>query len=424
MKKSLSLLFFHLLFFLCKAQDTTNTYKIKYYTQRIQKYLDMEKKLGSHYSINTKGVFIYASASMKAKDSAEYKIKWDEVDEFKSLVKQGKDASFFKYNNPIPEQKTASNIQNNTKSLKGLKIAIDPGHFAGDFETGKVEMKYLSFKKDPANQLPDSIRIAEGMLTYATAYLLKEKLEAEGAIVFLTRQKNGFTAFGKTFDQWIKEDLTKTADSLHRIGKLSDSMWKTIKDPKTSKRNKFLFFKDIELAKRAEIINKFNPDLTIIIHYNVDETNTNWEKPGQKNFNMTFVGGAFMGGDLSSPEKRFEFLRLLLSDNLDASITLSSSMIESFEKNLNVKTAQTQDAKYLHESCLYTGVKGVYCRNLQLTRYIHSPLVYGETLYQDNITECKLLNEENDKTKNKRVQQVAEAYYQGVKNYVLNLQSR
>jgi hypothetical protein len=46
--------------------------------------------------------------------------------------------------------------------------------------------------------------------------------------------------------------------------------------------------------------------------------------------------------------------------------------------------------------------------------------VYGETLYQDNMNECISLNKECDKTKNERVQQVAEAYFQGILNYVKN----
>jgi len=45
-------------------------------------------------------------------------------------------------------------------------------------------------------------------------------------------------------------------------------------------------------------------------------------------------------------------------------------------------------------------------------------LVYGETLYQDNILECIALNKECDKTKNVRVQQVADSYFQGILNYV------
>jgi len=70
------------------------------------------------------------------------------------------------------------------------------------------------------------------------------------------------------------------------------------------------------------------------------------------------------------------------------------------------------------EGCLPTEANGVYCRNLQLPRYIHSPIVYGETLYQDNFNECKLLSTETDKTKNKRIQQVADAYFKGILNYV------
>ena len=92
--------------------------------------------------------------------------------------------------------------------------------------------------------------------------------------------------------------------------------------------------------------------------------------------------------------------------------------MKSFENELKVPTATFRDAKYLIEGCLPAEANGVYCRNLQLTRYVHSPIVYGETLYQDNINECKLLSAETDKTKNKRLQQVADAYFKGILNYV------
>ena len=135
---------------------------------------------------------------------------------------------------------------------------------------------------------------------------------------------------------------------------------------------------------------------------------------------MAFVGGAFCKNDLTTAEKRFAFLRLLLSSDLEKSILLSAEMMKSCEKNLNVKTAEKKDAKYLSEGCLSAGKPGVYCRNLQLTRCVNGPLVYGETLYQYNINECIALNRNTDKTKNIRVQQVAEAYFQGVLNFVAN----
>jgi hypothetical protein len=132
---------------------------------------------------------------------------------------------------------------------------------------------------------------------------------------------------------------------------------------------------------------------------------------------MTFVGGALYRSDLSTKKKRIEFLRILVTDDLEKSILLSSNIIKSYEKELNVKTATAKDAKYLRESSIAAGKDGVFCRNLYLTHFVHSPLVYGETLYQDNIEECKMLNKECDKTKNERVKQVAEAYYQGILDY-------
>ncbi|MGQ0828357.1 MAG: N-acetylmuramoyl-L-alanine amidase [Bacteroidota bacterium] len=417
-----SLLFFSSVFF-CFSQDTAVENKIKYYTQKADRYLDKQKALSSFYAINNKGISIYASSKDKLADSAEFRIKWDQVESFNQFLKAYSPNTIQKFYlskkfdpTSITSNKAIAKIDP-AKKLSGLKIAIDAGHVAGDFKTGQTESKCLEFTCDNLKGNKDSIEIAEGMLTYATAKLLKEKLEAQGAEVFLTRPFNGCTAFGVSFEDWLKTSYKSTLDSLYKIKEitLDKKNWLL---SKASKRDKFrLVFKDMELQKRAEMINNYKPDFTIIIHYNVDETNTGWTKPSNKNFNMAFVGGAFMRSDLSSPRKRFEFLRLLVSDDLERSIALSSSVVKSFEKNLNVKTAGPKDATYLTEGCLPTPEKGVYCRNLQLTRYIHSPLVYGETLYQDNVSECILLNQETDKTKNLRVQQVAEAYFQGVLNY-------
>ena len=410
------------------SQDTTNAAAIKYHTEKVKKYLDKNNALSSYYAINASGISIYASLQNKQNNNPEFQIRWNQIEKLNTSIKNWSSAKMLeiyksgKYvdTNVIVKKSfstmSAQIYMPETKLLKGVKIAIDAGHTAGDMETGRVEQKCLTFKCDSINGLKSAIAISEGMLTFATAQLLKEKLEAEGAEVFLTRTYNGNSAYGVPFGNWLKK---KYVDSLYTVGVINLKQKNILLDPKKSKSDKFRFvFKDLELQKRAEIINNYHPDFTIITHYNVDETNTGWTKPANKNFNMTFVGGAFMRNDLSTPEKRFEFLRLLITDDLEKSIALSSAMVKSFEKNLNVKTATITDAKYLIQGCLPTDEVGVYCRNLQLTRYIHSPLVYGETLYQDNINECVLLNQECDKTKNKRVQQVAESYFQGILNYL------
>lgn len=413
------------------SQDSGIFSKINLLNQKAENYLLKEKQLTSYYSINADGIAIYESATNKAAQKPEFYINIKQIDDFKLFLKNCTPVQvkeIYKkgsYNAPAPSESIIHKGIEKTIAgrLNGLRIAIDPGHIAGNMEMGEIEKKCLSFKCPGPDGTMDSIIIAEGTLTFATAQLLKEKLEREGAEVFMTRTFNNSSAFGVSFDEWLKTDYIKTVDSLYKTGKLSLSQKQFFLSSKAGKRDKFrVIFKDVELAKRAEIINNYKPDFTIIIHYNVDENNTGWTKPAGKNFNMAFVGGAFMKNDLSSPEKRFEFLRLLISDDIEKSVELSSAVIKSFEKNLNVKTAAVKDALYLTEGCLPTNEAGVYCRNLQLTRYIHGPLVYGETLYQDNVNECIRLNKESDKTRNERVQQVADAYFQGILEYYIKNQ--
>ena len=391
---------------------------MKYFTQKAQNFLDKEKALSGYYSIDKEGISMYANPTAKAAHKPEFFVSWKLLSSYNDVIKEpGLGLETYKSGNYEPLVTDGVYISER-KSLKGYRIAIDPGHVAYDFEMGDLEKKHIKMIADTAKGLNDSVEIAEGMLTYATAQLLKAKLEKEGAEVFLTR-KDGNTAFGKTYWQWKKEDMKKAVDSLFAIGELKADQKKYFQSDKAKDRDIFrVIFRDLELAKRVQMINAYRPDFTVIIHYNVDETNKEWDKPSYRNMNMAFVGGAFMKGDLSNMEKRFEFLRLLISDDLEKSVQLSAAVVAGFEKKLDVPTATINNAKYLVEGCLPGGTNGVYCRNLQLTRYIHTPLVYGETLFQDNINEIRLLSQETDKTKNVRVQQVADAYYEGIINYL------
>lgn len=416
----------------CLGQDKLLQSNIKYLTEKAQNYLDKEKSLSGFYSIDEKGIKMYASANDKLIGKTEFFLDWKYLPLFKSHEKHSEEISFNLYKKgnynaetvqPVPklaiEGKYLDRISSPTENeLKYYKIAIDPGHIANDFIIGDLEKKHIKIKGDSINGIIDSIEIAEGIITFATAELLKDKLEKEGAQVFLTRTADK-CAFGKTFEQWKKDDLKAAVDSLYKTGELKASQKEYFLSKKAKDRDIFrVIFRDLELAKRAELINNYKPDFTIVIHYNVDETNLEWEKCSNKNLNMTFVAGSFMKNDLLTKEKRFEFLRLLITDDLEKSIALSGAVVRNFERELHVPTATIRDAKYLMEGCLPSGIAGVYCRNLQLPRYIHSPVVYGETLFQDNINECKMLHEETDKKKNKRVQQVAEAYFKGIMEYV------
>ncbi|HET6991425.1 MAG TPA: hypothetical protein VFJ43_08885, partial [Bacteroidia bacterium] len=181
-------------------------------------------------------------------------------------------------------------------------------------------------------------------------------------------------------------------------------------------------FRDAELRKRSEIINAYHPDITIIIHYNVDEKNKPWNAPSPKDYCMTFVPGSFQKDELSDSERRYDFLRLLLMDDIEKSTTVSGLAALEFKSELEVPLAKQADATYLQEHCIPAGLPGVYCRNLSLTRLIQGTMIYGETFYQDNFDECLLLSEKPRLTSegqqplggNERISEVVEAYNKAI----------
>jgi hypothetical protein len=146
------------------------------------------------------------------------------------------------------------------------------------------------------------------------------------------------------------------------------------------------------------------------------------------NFNMAFIPGAFCRGELAEFENRVEFLRLLTTNDLRESLSLSEKIVEAFTEKLHVPVVCKEDnARYLERVCLEAG-KGVYARNLALTRLVRGPVCYGETLVQNNIDECVNLAKTDfvidGRRCSSRVKQVAEAYFEGIKRYLIGSAQR
>ncbi len=311
-------------------------------------------------------------------------------------------------------------IQTKEKPLFGKRIAIDPGHFAGNLIDAKVEQKFIEFIPDSSSILKDTIRFNEGTLTFQTAELLKQRLEQQGATVFVTRTRQNYTAFNITYQNWFDRKRKKVLDSLLLADNIDKKKHLTlIKQPK--EKLFWSFFRDYELAERTRLINDFKPDATVIIHYNVDEKNTDWKKPTTKNYTMAFIAGAMTADNFNKTISKIHFVRLLLSNQLNQSEQLSALSVQAFNKQLQIPIATKNDADYLKNSCLSTPSKGVFCRNLALCRTINSPLVYGETLYQDNINECVKLNTTDFETNGlkvpKRIYEVTQCYYNALNSY-------
>lgn len=307
----------------------------------------------------------------------------------------------------------------NNKSLQGIRIAIDPGHFSANYTESRIEGKFVKLVNENSRS-KDTITLVEGQLTYLTADLLKRMLEDQGAKVFITRTQSNYTAFNQSYTDWYRFRRFKVLDSLTEIKEITPAECIALK--KLSKDKLFWnFFRDYELVERSRKMNSFIPHLSVIIHYNVDDKNSPWTKATFRNTSMCFIPGGFVPHDLLKTVNKMHFVRLLISDQIKRSELIGSLTINAFQKNLKINTAKQADTDYLMKHSVCSSGEGVFCRNLILTRYINSPLVYGESLYQDNNIECTLLNNCNYSSYGvsvpQRVYQVAKSYYEAVLNY-------
>ena len=306
--------------------------------------------------------------------------------------------------------------------LQGIKIALDPGHLAGTAKMAEIEGKKIKMKHP---QIKDSVFFYEGELTYLTACLLKESLEKLGAEVFTTRQPNE-SAFGYTYFYWLAHHFTHDLDSCFKNNLLTIDDYDLLtqeKEKNTLLSKKIIFhkfFKHLDFYQRATIINSYQPDLTVIMHYNVDVSNKGWDKPTNKNFNMAFVPGAFMEGEIDKPIDFNNFVRLNHTKEINESIIFSSHILNGLKKHTKVDIiTDYSEISYLNDYCLPTNVSGVFSRNLALTRQIKGIICYVEALYQDNIDESLLLNKKrNNSYIPTRIQDVSNGILEGIVEYL------
>jgi N-acetylmuramoyl-L-alanine amidase len=306
------------------------------------------------------------------------------------------------------------------RPLQGVRIAIDPGHLGGSMATAEMEARYIK-----AIVGKDTLQFNEGTLAWQTAKALENSLLQLGATVFITRRAPGYSSFGKTYSQWLAQDKNKAIEREVKEGRIEPANAKKLK---LSKDSLFVFnqlFKRLELRQRAKIINEFRPDATLIIHYNADQDS--WERRDPHgfyelmdfNYCMAFVGGAFMRSELDELKDRAEFARLIVSDDLPKSIKLSRLVVEKHEELLGIKPAdESMGIRYLKAVCSPTGARGVYARNMALTRYIKGPICYGESFCQDELTQALALAK-NDTivagiAMSKRITEVARAYHEAL----------
>jgi hypothetical protein len=107
---------------------------------------------------------------------------------------------------------------------------------------------------------------------------------------------------------------------------------------------------------------------------------------------MAFVPGAFLGHELKRPSEILDFLRLLLSSDMDKSMRLAHLILQEEQNTMGIAPVQAKDHVLDNKFCTVTPYDGVYSRNLAMTRAVRGPVVYLEALLQDNENEARLLS--------------------------------
>jgi N-acetylmuramoyl-L-alanine amidase len=351
----------------------------------------------------------------KKKKQIEYYLPWQQLKAFQERVSARPLEALKYYEQKKIPPLTAGLMQprtfrfngDKTQPLKGLRVALDPGHIAGNLAMAKKERKFVDIT------LANGKRISffESELAWYTCKVLADMLEQKGAQVMLTRKRFDLMALDSTYQQVFANYQKQQA----KAGiKINDSQkWRLF----------FKKFRKSDFNARVDKINAFKPHLTIIAHYNVDGANAPWSKPTPHNHCMAFVAGSFMKNELSKPEHRFNFLRLLLSKDIESSIDFSEVVLNNVAKKLQVPILPKQNNQpFINRACMTTRTKGVYARNLSMARKVYGTLCFIEPLYQENRQEILRLAKRDYDFKGtkipKRLVDVAQSYYDGIVAYL------
>jgi len=269
--------------------------------------------------------------------------------------------------------------------LKGIKIALDPGHIGGDW--AKLEARYFKLGDDPP--------VEEAKLNLITCERLAERLEADGAQII-----------------WAKHDFEPVTplrpDDLHRqaIAALAlpehasshsgytPSFLFGLPQPHATHASSsaaiqnridneaaLLFYRVAEIRARGDVVNKQHPDLTICVHYNADD----WGDPDNPTLTshsrlVIFTNGAYEKSELAYDDYKYDMLRKLLDRTAVQEERGCALVGQAMLDTLKYPPEDYPGTYFAHH---VTDVPSVYARDLLANRIYHGPVIYCEGPYMN-----------------------------------------
>jgi len=257
--------------------------------------------------------------------------------------------------------------------LRGLRIALDPGHIGGEF--ARMEERLFKLNGGPAEQ--------EAVQNILVARLLAPQLQRAGATVLFT--KNDFKPvtdanpeqFRELAAKYVRENVAPRPDVL-AMGDLAREAF--LLDA-TRKRMELEFYRNAEIRARAALVNdKLRPDLTLCIHFNAIGDS---DRPAPDNRLLLMVHGCYTPDSVDTPQRKFDLIWKLLENSHPTELAAADAISRAMASDMKLSPERAkQDPNY----AALNNNPYVYARNVIANRLFHGPVVYLEPYYQNNPT--------------------------------------
>lgn len=244
-------------------------------------------------------------------------------------------------------------------SLRGARIAIDPGHLGGPW--AKMEERWY--------RIGSGKPVAEGDMTLYVARLLKQELEARGAKVSLVRDSS-------------KPSTGLRAEKLHNaaVASLRDQ-GHTVSAGAVKSESERLFYRTAEIRARAKKVNgSLRPDLVVALHFNAE----GWGDPAHPtlvsaNHLHLLVSGCLSREELAYEDQRYDLMAKLLNRSYGEEVSASRDVAASMARATGL-------APYTYTSGAAASAAPpyVWSRNLLANRLYTCPVVYIEPYVMNN----------------------------------------
>ena len=249
---------------------------------------------------------------------------------------------------------------NSTRSLRGLRIALDPGHLGGQW--ARMEERWM--------QVGDNKPVIEGDMVLYVARLLKKELEQRGAKVSLIRDSDRPTTN-------LRPEKLKGVAVRHLR-----EQGRAVNPASLKSETERLFYRTAEIRARAKKVNShLKPDLVLALHFNAESWG-NPVRPTLTNVNHLhlLVSGCYSARELSYDDQRYELMLKLLNRSYDKELSVSRAVAQSMARATGLPP-------YTYGSDTAINVGGspyIWARNLLANRLFECPVVYLEPYVMNN----------------------------------------